>query len=63
MAPIVSEDVHAYGVGWKVWLGTIITIVPATLLVAARFYARTKVRAGLREDDWMILCALVSPLG
>lgn len=46
------------GLGWHVWLGVTITIVPATLLVGLRFYTRITCRIGLKADDWLILAAL-----
>lgn len=49
-------------IAWHIWLGVIISIVPATILVPIRFYARThgSEPAGLKADDWLILAALVS---
>jgi len=46
------------GLGWHVWLGVTITIVPATLLVGLRFYARVACKVGLKIDDWLIVAAL-----
>jgi len=55
-----SEAAHEHGIGWHVWVGVIVTIIPATLLVGLRFIARVTSRAGLKEDDWTIFAALVS---
>ncbi|KAF2772617.1 hypothetical protein EJ03DRAFT_348572 [Teratosphaeria nubilosa] len=49
----------ASSIGWHVWLGVLITIVPATFAVGARFIARRSARLGLLADDWTILAALV----
>jgi hypothetical protein len=46
-------------IGWHIWVGTITTIVPATLAVAGRFLARYISRVRYWWDDWMILIALV----
>ncbi|RAO66601.1 uncharacterized protein BHQ10_002613 [Talaromyces amestolkiae] len=45
--------------GWKIYVGTLTTIVPATLAVGARFLARWI--GGIRYwwDDWMVLIALI----
>jgi len=54
---------HVLGVtetGRDVLIATTIVVVPPTLLVPARFVARIKSGAGIREDDWFILAALVS---
>ena len=43
-------------------LGTLWTQgVIATLVVAARFYARLFIEAGAGWDDWTMLVAIVSP--
>ncbi|KAJ4394474.1 hypothetical protein N0V93_003692 [Gnomoniopsis smithogilvyi] len=48
-------------IAWHVWLGVILSIIPATIVVPIRFYARThgSEPAGLQADDWLILAALV----
>lgn len=48
----------APGLGWHVWLGVTITIVPATLLVGLRFYTRITRKIGVQADDWLIVAAL-----
>ena len=45
---------------WKVWLGTIICVVAATIAVAARLLARKISAAPFWWDDWTIIAALVS---
>lgn len=47
-------------IAWHIWVGTICTLVPATLSVATRFAARLT-NHGLRLwwDDWLILASLV----
>jgi hypothetical protein len=47
-------------IAWHILLGTIITIVPATLCVILRFISRHFARAGLWWDDYTIAAALVS---
>ncbi|KAH9825445.1 hypothetical protein Tdes44962_MAKER04146 [Teratosphaeria destructans] len=49
----------AGSIGWHVWLGVSLTIVPATFAVGARFIARRCAGLGLLADDWTILAALV----
>lgn len=45
--------------GWKIYVGTLTTIVPATLAVGARFLARWIGGIHYWWDDWMVLIALV----
>lgn len=54
----MTEDNNA----WHLWVGVILSIIPATIMVPVRFYARTHGSdpAGLKADDWLILAALVS---
>ncbi|TKA79218.1 hypothetical protein B0A55_03966 [Friedmanniomyces simplex] len=47
-------------VGRQVLITTCIVVVPPTLLVPARFCARIKSGAGIKEDDWFSLLALLS---
>jgi hypothetical protein len=49
-------------ISWHILVGTIITIVPATLCVILRFISRHVARAGLWWDDYTIAVALVSGL-
>lgn len=44
---------------WKIYVGTLTTIVPATLAVGARFLARWIGGIHYWWDDWMVLIALV----
>lgn len=48
-------------IAWRIWVGTIATLVPATISVVLRFIARYVARAGYWWDDWTILVALVRP--
>lgn len=52
MSPIPDQ-------GWKIYVGTLTTIVPATLAVGARFLARWIGDIHYWWDDWMVLIALV----
>lgn len=47
-------------VAWKVWLGSIISVVAATIAVAARLLARKVSAAPFWWDDWTIMASLVS---
>lgn len=49
-------------VSYRIWIGTIVTIVPATLVVALRVVARLVSQVGLWWDDYTILVSLVSYL-
>lgn len=58
----MSQDVS-----WNIWVGVFATIIPATILVAVRFLARTHgpllpLKVGLKADDWLILASLVSKM-
>ncbi|KAL2860649.1 hypothetical protein BJX68DRAFT_90142 [Aspergillus pseudodeflectus] len=43
----------------RIWIGTIVTVVPATIAVALRFVSRHISRAGFWWDDWVIAVSLV----
>lgn len=45
---------------WHIYVGTIATVVPATIAVALRFTARHVSRAGFWWDDYTIAMSLVS---
>ena len=45
---------------WKVWLGSIVSVVAATVAVALRLYARRLSAAPFWWDDWTIVASLVS---
>lgn len=45
---------------WRVWLASIISVVAATIAVAARLLARKISAAPFWWDDWSIMVALVS---
>lgn len=47
-------------IAWRIYVGTITTIVPATIVVILRYIARYVARAGLWWDDYTIVAALVS---
>ncbi|KAJ0426095.1 hypothetical protein BJY00DRAFT_124647 [Aspergillus carlsbadensis] len=46
-------------ISYRIWIGTIVTIVPATIAVALRFVSRYISRAGFWWDDWVIAVSLV----
>lgn len=46
-------------VAWKVWLGTVVSVVLATVAVALRLLARRLSAAPFWWDDWTILASLV----
>ncbi|KAJ5820243.1 hypothetical protein N7474_005834 [Penicillium riverlandense] len=45
-------------IAWHIYVGTIVTIVPATIAVILRFISRHVARAGLWLDDYTIAIAL-----
>jgi hypothetical protein len=47
-------------IAWHLYVGTIVTIVPATIAVILRFISRHVARVGLWWDDYTIAIALVS---
>jgi hypothetical protein len=47
-------------ISWRLYVGTITTIVPATIVVLLRFIARYVAKAGFWWDDYTIVGALVS---
>ena len=47
-------------IAWRIYVGIITTIVPATIVVILRYIARYVARAGLWWDDYTIVAALVS---
>lgn len=49
-------------IAYRIWVGTIVTVVPATLVVALRVAARLVSRVGLWWDDYTIMVSLVSHL-
>ena len=48
---------------WKVWLGSIVSVVAATVAVALRLFARRLSAAPFWWDDWTIVASLVSMSG
>lgn len=46
-------------IAYRIWIGTIVTVVPATVITTLRFIARTVSRVGLWWDDYTIAVALV----
>ncbi|KAJ5520418.1 hypothetical protein N7463_000871 [Penicillium fimorum] len=46
-------------ISWRIYVGTIVSIVPATICVILRFIARNIARAGLWWDDYTIAVSLV----
>lgn len=47
-------------ISWRIYVGTITTIVPATIVVILRYIARYVAKAGFWWDDYTIVAALVS---
>ena len=56
-APPLPPDVSD---AWKVWVGSIVSVVLATIAVAARLAARRISAARFWWDDYTIIMALVS---
>lgn len=48
-----------HSIAYRIWVGTIVTIVPATFGVVLRFLGRHVSRAGFWWDDYTIAIALV----
>ncbi|KAL2860786.1 uncharacterized protein BJX67DRAFT_326749 [Aspergillus lucknowensis] len=46
-------------ISYRVWIGTILTAVLATIAVVLRFVSRYIVKAGLWWDDWVIVVSLI----
>ncbi|KAL2854877.1 hypothetical protein BJY01DRAFT_243527 [Aspergillus pseudoustus] len=46
-------------ISWRIWIGTIVTVIPATIAVVLRFVSRHFARAGFWWDDWTIAASLV----
>lgn len=51
---------HDDSLVWKVWVGSVVSVIAATVPVAARFFARKISAAPYWWDDWTILASLVS---
>ena len=49
-------------ISYRIWAGTIVTVVPATLVVALRIVARLVSHVGLWWDDCTIMVSLVGSL-
>lgn len=47
-------------IAYRIWIGTIVTVVPATIVTTLRFTARIVSRVGLWWDDYTIAVSLVS---
>lgn len=54
--PLPPDD----SVAWKVWLGSVVSVVLATIAVALRLFARKLSSAPFWWDDWTIVASLVS---
>ena len=54
------EDNSNENISWQILVGTIVTIVPATICVVLRLVARRVASAGLWWDDYTIAVSLVS---
>ncbi|XHG09504.1 hypothetical protein AWENTII_012559 [Aspergillus wentii] len=46
-------------IAYRLWIGTIVTLVPATIAVIVRFIARFASRVGYWWDDYTIIVALI----
>ena len=46
-------------IAWKVWLGSIISVLCATAAVISRLLAKRMSSARLWWDDWIIVASLV----
>ena len=54
-----TQSPYGDDITWHIYVGTIATIIPATLAVILRFIARRVSGAGLWWDDYTIAIALV----
>lgn len=57
-----DQDPNNDNIAYRIWIGTIVTVVPATLVTALRLTARVVSQVGLWWDDYTIAVSLVSPL-
>lgn len=55
-----SNQISEVDITWHIYVGTIAAIVPATIAVALRFFARYVSSAGFWWDDYTIVLSLVS---
>ncbi|KAJ5154273.1 uncharacterized protein N7500_009712 [Penicillium coprophilum] len=55
----LGQDPPNANISWRIYVGTIVSIVPATTSVILRFVARNISRAGLWWDDYTIAVSLV----
>ncbi|BCS22383.1 uncharacterized protein APUU_30608S [Aspergillus puulaauensis] len=46
-------------IDYRIWIGTVVTVVPATIAVALRFVSRHIAKAGYWWDDWAIVASLI----
>ena len=46
-------------IDYRIWIGTVVTVVPATAAVTLRFVSRHIAKAGYWWDDWAIVASLV----
>ncbi|KAJ5816708.1 hypothetical protein N7447_008941 [Penicillium robsamsonii] len=53
-----GQDPPNDNISWRIFVGTVISIVPATICVILRFIARNVARAGLWWDDYTIAVSL-----
>lgn len=54
-----AQDPPNENISWRVLVGTIVTIIPATISVILRFVARHVPGIGLWWDDYTIAISLV----
>ncbi|OQE29505.1 hypothetical protein PENSTE_c002G02241 [Penicillium steckii] len=59
MSSLQYEDLPHDNISWRIWVGTLATLIPATIVVVLRFVARYVSRAGLWWDDYTIVISLV----
>ena len=62
MSSLQYEDLPHDNISWRIWVGTLATLIPATIVVVLRFVARYVSRAGLWWDDYTIVISLVCTL-
>ncbi|KAL4941124.1 hypothetical protein BDV06DRAFT_223418 [Aspergillus oleicola] len=59
MAHATGHDDGAENIAYQIWVGTIVTVVAATIAVVLRFISRSIAKAGFWWDDWVIVASLI----
>lgn len=54
------QDLPQDDISWRIWVGTLTTVIPATIIVILRFVSRHASRAGFWWDDYTIVISLVN---